>query len=197
MAFRLYIVPIVGTGTKSDPRAPKYLLDGTLTAGVAFSAVDYGIEPWVVLGADLSGADDTALTGKADVMALPFDLTPTLTAGQVTTVQNKLEAINVPAGWVSTSLTWTQVVRVVLGMFSFMQRFTAIQSNVSIFGSGVTLETTIGALSQNTRDNLSLAATSLGLSTSAITGTTTIRQALKILADQFGNRPYVIGGRAV
>lgn len=34
MAFRLYVVPIIGTGTQHDPRRPKYFTDGTIPRAV-------------------------------------------------------------------------------------------------------------------------------------------------------------------
>src|SRR3954463_9547709 len=109
MSFRLYIVPVIGTGAKTDPRRPKYFGDGTITAGQSWGSIDYGFEPWMVVGADLSTSDDNLVVGKPDAFALPFDLAPNLTAQQVTNVQAKLEAINVPAGWVTTSLSWITV----------------------------------------------------------------------------------------
>ncbi len=197
MAFRLYIVPVVGVGTKSDLRRPKYFDDGTLVPRPNYSAMDYGFEPWMVVGANLSVSDDATVVGQADAMAIPFNMDVLLTAGNVTTVQTKLEAINIPAGWVTTSLTWRQVVRIVLGMVAVMQRFAGLQGVTRIFAGGVTLNSTIGSLSQGVRNNLTLAATSQGLSVSGISGATTIRAALKILADQFTGRTFVFGGVSV
>jgi hypothetical protein len=75
MSFRLYIVPVIGSGTKSDPRRPKYFADGTLV-NPTWSAMDYGFEPWMVVGADLSTSDDNLVVGQPDGFALPFDLSP-------------------------------------------------------------------------------------------------------------------------
>jgi hypothetical protein len=195
MAFRLYIVPIIGTGTKLDPRRPKYFADGTVNS--PWTGMNYGIEAWMVVGADLSFSDDALVVGQVDAMALRFDLSPQLTAPQVTAVQNKLEAINLPAGWVNTSLTWLQVVRAVFGILSFMQRFTALNGNVSLFTGGITLNSTISALPAPVLTNLQQAAAELGLSTAGIVGTTTIRQALKLLGAQLENRQYNFNGTLI
>ena len=194
MAFRLYIVPIVGVGTKEDPRRPKYFngRDGIITEGQDWSAIDYGFEPWMVVGADLSTSDDNLVVGQSDAFAVPFDLATQLTSQQVTSVQNKLEAINVPAGWVTTSFLWIEVVRIVLGMFLFMQRYVSTHGSM-LFTGGTTLSTRINQLTQGERDDLTSAATSLGLSTTGIIGSTTLRAALKILADQFTTMPYHFG----
>lgn len=194
MAFRLYIVPVVGTGARTDPRRPKYFADGQLPSDLAWSSMAYGQEPWMVVGADLATSQDNFVVGQADAFAIPFDLSTNLTAQQVTNVQNKLEAINVPANWVNTSMTWIQVVRIVLGMFLFMQRFNGLNQGVPLFSGGVTLGTQINQLTQTQRDNLTAAATSLGLSTAGITGTTTLRAALKNLADQMQTMQFNFNG---
>lgn len=204
MAFRLYIVPVVGTGAKSDPRRPKYF--STDAAGVgtssmvptaAWGAIDYGNEPWMVVGGDLATSDDTLIVGQPDAFALPFDLSVVLTAPQVTNVQNKLEAINLPAGWVNTSLLWVEVVRIVLGMFTLMERYQGIHGTGVVFTGGVSLATTVAALPAAVRNDLSTAATSLGLDVSSIVGTTTLRNMLKILADQLSGRQYSFNGRLI
>lgn len=199
--FRLYIVPVVGAGLiKGDARRPKYFLsaaDGTGTAGVVplgWSAMDYGFEPWMVVGADLSVSDDNLIIGEPDAFAVPFDLAQTLSSAQVTGVQAKLEAINVPAGWVTTSLTWLTVVRTVLGMFTLMQRYAGMHGANGLFSGIVNLNSTVSSLAAGVRQDFLAAATSLGLDTSGILGTTTIRQALKLLADQLSAQPYDFNG---
>jgi hypothetical protein len=129
----------------------------------------------MVVGADLSTSDDNLVVGKPDAFALPFDLAPNLTAQQVTNVQAKLEAINVPAGWVTTSLSWITVVRTVLGMFSFIQRYGVEYANAnvvvapSIFTGGVSLATTFGSLPQAVQNAIIAAAQSFNISTAGLT----------------------------
>jgi len=205
MAFRLYITPVVGTGAIGNSRRPKYFMSdasGTGNVGIVhpatgWSAMDYGFEPWMVVGADCSVSDDNLLVGEPDAFALPVDLAPNLTAQQVTNVQNKLEAINVPAGWVNTSLTWIQVVRTVLGMFSLIQRYAGIHGLNGLFSGGIALGTTINQLPAGVRQDLLAAATSLELDTSGITGTSTLRNALKQLADQMQARQYNFNGTLI
>lgn len=191
MAFRLYIVPIIGMGVKGDPRRPKYFADGTISAN--WFGVDYGIEAWMVVGADLTTQDDLTVTGQADAFAMPLDLSQPLTSQQVTNVQNKLEAIKLPAGWVDTTYTWQQVVRIVLGIMSYMQRFSALNGNVSLFADGTTLNSTINSLPVATRNLLTQTANEMGLSTTGITGSTQIRTALKLLGTQLQTMPYHFG----
>lgn len=199
MATRFYIVPVIGTGaTKQDARRPKYFADGTVTAN--WSGMDYGFQPWMIVNADLSVSDDNLIVSEPDAFAIPFDLAPTLNAGQVTAVKAKLEAINVPAGWITTSLTWLIVLRTVLSMFGFFQRFGAIYATdnngtiINPFSGGVTLDSTFGSLSLAVRNALTKTALSFNLDTSGITAGSTLRQILKNVADQLNNSQYNFNG---
>lgn len=198
MALRLYIVPVVGTGSKADPRTPKYFTDGTVTS-VAWTANVYGFEPWAIVAADLSPTDDAIIVNELDAFALPFDLSPLLTAPQVTNVQTKLEAAHIPSGWVNTSLTWTDVVRTVLGMFAFFQRYSGIYARQngtvppSLFLGGITLDSTFGTLSVANQNALTGAAQSFNFSTAGLTSLTTIRVILKTMADNFQGQVYSFG----
>jgi hypothetical protein len=206
MASRLYIVPVVGSGNGSDSRRPKYFnsdANGTGTVGIVsgpWSAMEYGFEPWMCVGANLSAADHSTIAAKTDVSALPVTLTATLTAPQVTATQTFLENCNIPAGWVSTTLTWVQVLRVVLGIFSFFQRLGAVYLSQmgtvpgSIFNGGVTLNTTFSALPLAVRNALTATAADQGISTAGITATTTVRVMLKTLGDAYSQRSLTLGG---
>jgi len=200
MANRLYVVPVVGAGTDADRRRPKYFRD--VIAG-AYGAMDYGVEPWMVVGADLSASDHALLASQVDVQALPLDLTATLTGGQVTATKAFLEAANLPAGWVTTALTWAAVVRTVLGVFSFVQRFGAIYAAAtgspppSLFSGGVTLDSTFGSLPLAVRTALADTADDQGISTAGITGGTTVRVLLKTMADAYEDRPLSINGLVI
>jgi hypothetical protein len=199
VAIRLCLVPEIGTGASNDHRRPKYFGTGetTFSPPVGYSSSRYGSEPIRLVVADLSAAQITTLQGFSDVTLIPANLDATLTAGQVTTTQTALEAANIPAGWVTTALTWRQVLRTVLGMFTLLQRFKGIHGPVRLFGGAITMNSQINDISQPARGNFTTAATSLGYSTAGITGTTTIRSALKTLADQMTARSYLFGGFSI
>lgn len=189
MAWHLYVVPAIGDGTPKDARRPKYVAD----AGVNFSAMDYGFEPVFLLAADTDATLDATIDAAADAERVPNNLDGNPGAGAVTTVQNFLENLNVPAGWVNTGLTWRQIVRVIAGLFQFMQRCYGLSGNVSLF-DGVTLNTQFNAMPLALRQTLQAAAASFNYDTSALSGTSTYRQILKAMADQWDNAPIVMGG---
>ena len=203
MAFRLYIVPVVGSGLSiTDARRPKYFnsTDGIISTGQSWSVVDFGFEPVMIVGADLITADDLLVAQQPDAISLPFNLAVTLNAGQVTTTRARLESLHIPALWVNTSLTWVSVVRTVLGMFSFLQRYSGIYarqngiSPPSLFVSGVTLETLFGGLPVTVQTALIETAVSFGFSTAGLTANTTVRVVLKALADNFQAQQYNFNG---
>jgi hypothetical protein len=194
-AFRIYLLPFV-TGSDGVLR-PKYFSDGTIT-GDFKGAIPYAFEPWMFVGADLASEEHITLSGQADVFLIPANLTDTLTAGQVTNVQNKLESINVPAGWVSTALTWAQVLRTVFGILNFYQRYTSIYFSANgtlppALGGTVTLNSTFASLPLAVRNALTATATDLGFSTTGIAGGTTLRTILKLMADQYAARAFILG----
>lgn len=202
MAFRLYVVPIVVVGAKLA-RWPKYFNDGTLVDPFTWAGMDYGNEPTMIVGADLSVADDATLAAEPDVQAIPFVLDNLLTGPQVTATQAFLEARNLPVGWVTTALSWRTVVRTILGMFSFLARYAVVYSTAngqpapSLFAGGVTLATTFGALPAAVQTAMTNTAISLDISTAGLTSGTTLRVILKALADNFRTAPFNFNGTVI
>lgn len=191
MTWHIYLLPIVGDGTKATPREPKYLP----ALGASWSMVDYGFQPFALAAADVSDATDTSIQGNVDVTKVPDNLDQLLGAGAVVTVQNALENRNIPAGWVTAALSYRTVLRTIWGFFAFLQRYSAVSGNTSpLIAATVNLDTQFNQLSQTARTNLQDTATSLGLSSAGLTGTSTIRQILKNMADQWGDRPFTVGG---
>ena len=191
MAWHLYIAPALGDGSKNDVRRPKYIADAD--PPVSFSGMDYGFQPVFMVGADVSDAQDAALVALGDVRRVPDNLDSNPNAAGVTAVANFLETLNVPAGWVTTALTWRQITRTVAGLFLFMQRLHSFLGDVRLIDAGVTLSTQFGALPLATRQALIATADSFSYDTSSLSGASTLRQILKVMADQWGAKPVHIG----
>jgi hypothetical protein len=182
VATRFYIVPKIGDGlTFETPFRPKYITD----LGVPWSAMDYGKETTMLVGAEVTGAQNTSISANLDVTAIPAALDSNLSAGAVTVVQNALENLKMPGAWVSTSSTYRQVVGNVARMCLLMQRFDGLNAS-TFFQSGITLDTRINQLTTNQRDKLAAAAGSLGLDVSFITGPMTVRTVLRTWVQAMG-----------
>lgn len=176
MSAGIYIVAGEGDGTKAAPRRPKYVP----ALGVDWTAMDFGGSLVFLVRADLTIAQETTLGLNSDFFAVP-DLDTQLTAGQVSAAQTRLENHGIPAGWITTSRTWRQVLRVVAGMFQLSQR-----ANVSIVTANLDLR--LNQIPAGTRTALQDAATAFGFDLAGITGATLVREALRALAVQWVDR---------
>ena len=97
--------------------------------------------------------------------------------------------------WVTTFVTWRQVLRTVAQMMQFFQRLNAIQGNARPFGATFSLATRWNQLSATQQAALRQAALSMGFSITSFAGSNNVRTMLKDMADQWGSKPIVIGGK--
>jgi len=140
-------------------RYPKYIFG----SGYKWGAMDYGAEDVaIVLVFNPSTADHNAWKANADLMALPENLNQNMTAGAVTAAQTFLESINIPAGWINTTRTYKQVIKIVAGLFQFAQRWNGISilagdGSQSPFKEGMNLNTKYNQMSAKTKSKLRLA----------------------------------------
>lgn len=195
--MRLYVVPLVtATSRGLIIRNPKYFAAPGQTAapgleGVNFVGSPYGREDVMVVAVNVTPAQHTVLADETDVLALPPDVTQNISALALTTVQNALENLKLPAQWVTTANTYQEVLHAVLAIFQFAQKFNEF-TGLSPFAGNVTLDTTYGQLGQTAKQGLQDTAAWFHLDTSGITGSTKIRTILKSIADQMP--PISIGG---
>jgi len=168
-----FIVPIVGTGTRADPFVPKYIP----ALAVEWQWRDMP-RNWGIVWANATPAQEATVGANADAIVVPpLDDTIALTA-----TQNALEALNVPAQWLTSGMTYRTVLRVIVGMASFAERCDGMGLQLTLAGN---LDKTLGQFSVQTRNILAAASDSLGLDRSSITGSTTVREVLRIMGQQF------------
>lgn len=201
---RYYILPIQEVSTIQSTtagqkyRGPKYLRwrenEGGL--GVNWSLMDYGAENYALVLVDITTEQHDALSANSDVVSIPTNIDSNLTSGAVSVAKTKLEAMNIPADWIDTSYTYRQVLRKIVGLFQFAQRHHA-KFGVKVIEKEQTLETAIGDLSKNTKNNLQKTADSFGWNFSIIKSDWKLRKVLKHLADHWGNDPIHIGGEEI
>jgi len=175
-----FIVPIEGAGTKADPRRPKYIP----ALGVQWSMCD--LDEAAIVWAATSPSQDTAVDANADATLIP----PLQNSVNVAQTQAALEALNIPAQWITSAMTYRTVLRVVVGIAQFIQRTEGLGQKLTLAGR---LDLTMSQIPVAIRDALLAAADSLNIDRSAIVGTTTVREALRDLGQQFARRRIVIG----
>lgn len=186
VSLHFYIVPKVDTGFPLG-LVPKYV--GQMP--VPWQAMDYGREDTMLVGANVTAAQHTTITSNLDVTAIPVGLDTNISSAALATVQSKLEGMKIPAQWVTTAITYRQLIGAVGRVFLLMQRFDGLYAK-TFFQSGITLDTRINQLTQAQRDSLQSAATALGLDTSFVAGPLLIRQVLKTWIDAMGS--FVVMG---
>jgi hypothetical protein len=182
MALRFYILPVDGDGVTAAGFYPKYIGNGGIVGG--WCAIDYGKEPTMIVAAEVTAAEHTSISANVDIIAVPANLDLQIGAN-LATVQSALESKNLPADWVTASMTYRTVLKWVLRICLLLQRFRGLDAAAArFFDLGLTLDSLVGDLSASVRQRLNDAATSFGLDTSSITLSTTIRAALRILGQQ-------------
>lgn len=189
MTIRYYLVP--ENRATPDTREPKYVNTDATLAGLTWQAMDYGIEPVFILAADVTPAQHTALSGYSDVISIPANIDAAIGSGALSTVKTRMEALFVPADWVTAATTWRQALAAVLRMSQYMQRLHGLYGlQVS---AGRSLDTAMSAVPSNIRTQMQLSAQSFGWDTSAITLSWTLRQVLTWAAAKFTAPVYFAG----
>jgi len=186
---RFYLVPkVVRTGGPFGTYiSPKYTEPGELGAGWdltgRWSAMDYGLEDLFLMGVDVTPEEHTSLNAQTDVIAIPSPITANVSAGALSVVRSRLEGANLPGNWVTTAFTYQQVLAIVGRVVTFAQKYQGM-FNAPLFASGITMDTQINQLTQLQRQRLQTTANFFGLDYSGVTSTSTMRQVLKLIADQ-------------
>jgi hypothetical protein len=193
-AAHLYIMPLTGAGTRQSPVKPQYVTQN-------YNAHLFGRQGYALVAATNTAAQDAALAKQPGVIKLPDNLDQQI-GGGLAAVQNALEAINIPADWLTASMTYRQAIKTVMGIFSFLQRYvavTGVQLPV-LDGKTVALSTIFGSLPAQAQQRLLDTAKSFGFNTSGLTSGSTMRQVLKAISDQWAAQqgtvtlgPIVIG----
>lgn len=182
--MRFYLVPKIGTGVKGDSYRAKYF------DGFEKTAMDYGREGTMLVAANLTPAQHTTIAANGDVQAIPEALDAQIGAA-LATAQAAMEALNIPANWLTSAHTWRDALRIVGKAFKLLQRLDG-RVQRTLFESGITLNTLVSAVPVQLRTQLEEAATSMGIDLTGITGSDTVRQAIRVWVAQLP--PFTFGG---
>ena len=203
MAIRIYVMPIVENIFNGNIfRSPKYIglnfhgqQIATALPGLEAllpGMMDYGFQPICLYIVDVTPAQHTLLSAQTDVLSVPANIDNNLSTAAVNATKTFLESINIPNGWINTSLTYRQVLRLIGWLFQFMQRLHGIYPH-KLFDGITALDTTYGSLTPEWQSALLQAGQSFGFDTSGLTSNTTLRTILKFMADQLNNQPLNTG----
>jgi hypothetical protein len=188
---RAYIVPKLGNGSFLNPyrakyitKAPSDLASSILIASPLKEVYEYMNEPAFFVVADATVEEHTALSAQPDVVALPANLDAPISAAALPTVQAKLEALKFPSTWVTTDHTYRQVLQVVARLCTLSQWWSDLFPGQRMFPVGTTLDTRINQMPASWRQQWQALAAQRGLDISTVSGTTLLRNALRIVVPQ-------------
>lgn len=203
MSVELYLIPVVHPEISPGryANAPKYLRTrfdpNNVEPGledVAWAWTTYLLEDTGLLIAEVTPSQNNQLSGHSDVLHVPpLDNTINNT-NQRSIVRNALEDSFIPAHWVNVGMTYREIIRTVLHIFEFHGRAVAINQGPLFRGDTLNLDLTVGDIPLGKVQALQQAADEFELDYSSVTNDTTIRQLLKVLADQFEDVSFGITG---
>lgn len=182
-----YIVPKIGSGTFVDPYRPKYIGD---MVGVQWSAMDYGLDPTFLVGANLTAEQHAFVAGQSDAYAIPPLETAVGGNPALNQTVNRLEQSSIPGSWVQATTTY-RVLTGRVGRFCLILQRLHGRHNKRLFEPGTTLDSN---LTETLLQQLIDVGTSFGLNTAGFSTALTVREALILLADQLP--PFSLAGEA-
>jgi hypothetical protein len=197
MPTELFLVPMIGTGAGNDRWRGKYtrLLppdDPSITgnSNVRYSRLDVSLS---LIRASQTYLDFVASQPDATRIATADNIDDTLTVGQANAAKIIFEDAFIPAQLINAGDTRREVVRSLIGMFIFSQRLEhrfGAGWRARAQANGLTLGSIWSAFPQviNIRDSYGFTNTQLG-----VTNTSTMRQILKAISNQFKQTAFSIG----
>lgn len=189
--IRFYVLPIQVVGTA---RGPKYFKWRYNPDGIdcQWSMKDYGLIPACLLAANITQGQHDALMLNDDVAAAPENIDATVTSAALPRVQTVLNALRIPAEWVTTSHTYRTLLRMVAGLCLFAQRYHGMH-NEQLIDNAAALDLRWNQIPTARRGRIIATVDALGYDYSQVTNTWTVRRILKHLADQWGEKPVLFG----
>ena len=192
MTVRFYIMPIQVVNERY--RGPKYLKWRFNPSGldVPWSMKDYGLIDACLVAADVSQAQHEQLAAEVDVSAPPADIDQNVSEIAIPQVQQVLEALRIPAQWVTSDYTYRELLRMVGGLFLFAQRHHGMHVE-QLIDSTAQLDLRWNQIPLARRERIMATADDMGYDYTQVTNQWTIRRILRHLGDQWGQTPILFG----
>lgn len=154
----------------------------------------------VLLEAPQAYLDNVAAQPEMTRLATAATIDNQMTVAQVNAAQALFESYGIPSGFVNVGDTRRQVLRALLGLFSFSQRLEArfgagfwqrAQAN------GLTLDSPWSSFPQALKNELVSVRDELDLVITGTTGTTTLRELMRAITDGYESRPMFMAGISI
>lgn len=196
MAIELFLLPMEGTGARTDPYRGKYTYaPEVVRAGtIRYSRTSHGV---ALIEASQTYLNTVQADPDVTLLATAQTVNDVLTASQANAAKSVFESVGIPDQMINAGDTRRQAIRAVCGMFMLSQRFEGR------FGEGfwqkaqqrgMSLSSTWANFPQVLKDEFIDVRDSFGWTNLGITNASTMRQILRIASNQFENTPMLIAG---
>ena len=191
--IRFYIMPeedaegIEGKGPKYlnwrfDPDPPG--LD------VPYVYMSYGLIPAGLFCVSVTQAQHEQLVANPDVEAAPENIDQNISDIAIPRVQAVMEQLRIPADWVNNTYTYREILRMIAGLFQFAQRHRGLHGE-DLIDNQAQLDLRWNQIPQDRRLRILATADDMGYDYSEVENTWLVRQILKHLSDQWGEREFI------
>jgi hypothetical protein len=139
---------------------------------------------------EITQAAHQELANASDAFVIPQNRTQEI-GSNLLTVQNALEDMGFPADWVTATMTYNQVLRLVWAAIDIFQRVAGILNTTVPFIAGVvTLNTQFQDIPSAGRAALLQVRDERNIDDSELSNTSTLREIIKTYADQIPMQPF-------
>lgn len=202
MTIRLYFIDLL---TWTGGRYPAHFglpsrgipADPPLATVTERSMMEYGLIDVALIAADVTTDQHDYLVslGTSEVLPVAENLDSVIPDASIAPIRAALRGKNIPALFVSSGDTYRLALREIAGVLQYMQRLTAIrQVNPLTLGlGGAMLDWRFNQLPAAWRTSMQQAALELELSTTGMSGASTLETILGSIATQSANRSYAFG----
>jgi hypothetical protein len=189
---RFYIMPIMVVN--ETYRGPKYLKWRLNPEGIdcLWSMKDYGLINAALVAADVTQAQHEALVAEPDVAAAPVDIDQNINEIAIPQVQAVMEALRIPADWITSEYTYRDILRMIGGLFMFAQRYHGMH-NEQLIDNTDQLDLRWNQIPLARRQKIIATADELGYDYSEVQNTWLVRRILKHLGNQWSDTPIIFG----
>lgn len=198
MAARYYLVPLEFSADggfrllkyffhRFDPNPPALI---PRPAGVAVRQLDYGMEQVALVDTDLPAEHHTLLAAQSDVVVIPENVQTTL-GGARAQLEAQLEALSIPAEWMTGAMTYFRVLQGIVGVFKVSQTLYE-KGYLQLRPVGVTANTPYSSMPSPYREDLLASIDQWGYDRSGTSTASTWRQLMAVISAQPGNEPFLV-----
>jgi len=201
MAVEVFLVPMVGDGTRADPFRGKYTDDAQVTSA---GCIRYSREDDAICMMEAPQAYLDTVAGQADAtrLATESNLDAALTLAQANAAKTIFEAAFIPGQFINEGDTRREAIRGVVGMFLFSQRLEGRFGEgwkAKAQARGINLNSTWQDFPQALKDEFIAIRDDEGWTNAelGVTNASTLREILQAVSSQYEQTPIFIGGLEV